>query len=147
MAEVTFFTKPGCLTGIKQQELLRQAGHTLEVLSVLEHEWTADELRSFFGGHPVTEWFNPNSPRIKAGEVDPGAFDERQALEAMLADHLLIRRPLMQSGGQRRFGFDQETIHAWIGLGPTGSADFAPAGDLQSCSAAADADGQPCLEP
>ncbi len=147
MARVLFFTKPGCVTGAKQQEMLRRAGHDLEVRSVLEHEWTADELRSFFGEHPVREWFNPNSPRVKSREIDPAAFDGKQALEAMLADHLLIRRPLMQVGDQRRFGFDQEMIHAWIGLAPVGSEDFAVVDGMQSCSAPAGAPEQRCPEP
>jgi hypothetical protein len=34
----------------------------------------------------------------------------------MLADHLLIHRPLMESGGKRICGFEPATVHAWVGL-------------------------------
>jgi hypothetical protein len=35
----------------------------------------------------------------------------------MLADPLLIRRPLMDVDGQCRAGFDPEAVDRWIGLG------------------------------
>ena len=37
----------------------------------------------------------------------------------MLADPLLIRRPLMESGGRREAGFQPERVAAWIGLAET----------------------------
>jgi nitrogenase-associated protein len=119
MAHITFYTKPGCMTSAKQIEILKQSGHDIEVRDLLSHPWTADELTSFFGELPVVEWFNPNSPRVKSGEIDPAAYDREGALTLMQADHLLIRRPLMESGGTRLCGFDPVTVHAWVGLGAT----------------------------
>jgi len=37
-------------------------------------------------------------------------------LAMMVADPLLIRRPLMQMGDRRQAGFDQAGVDAWIGL-------------------------------
>jgi hypothetical protein len=37
----------------------------------------------------------------------------------MIADPLLIRRPLMQVGECRESGFDHARVEAWIGLRPT----------------------------
>jgi hypothetical protein len=37
----------------------------------------------------------------------------------MLADPLLIRRPLIQVGSRRESGFDAELIDAWIGIAAT----------------------------
>jgi nitrogenase-associated protein len=65
----------------------------------------------------VAAWFNEKSPRVKSGEIDPSAYDCDGALALMLADHLLIHRPLMESGGKRLCGFDPATVHAWVGLG------------------------------
>jgi len=75
MARVIFYTKPGCLTGSKQLDLLKQANHEVEVRSVLDQPWTAYELHTYFADLPVKEWFNPNSPRVKSGEIDPASFD------------------------------------------------------------------------
>ncbi|MFZ1025458.1 MAG: ArsC/Spx/MgsR family protein, partial [Limnoraphis robusta] len=91
--------------------------------------WTPEKLRPFFGDLPVTDWFNRSAPRIKSGEVDPGQVDAETALNLMIADPLLIRRPLIQVGEIYRVGFDQDSIAAWIGLNPTSSI----AEDLETC--------------
>ncbi|HIJ94268.1 MAG TPA: arsenate reductase family protein [Desulfuromonadales bacterium] len=116
MARITFYTKIGCLTSAKQVDLLRLSGHDVEVCDLLAHDWSAAELRSYFGKMPVSAWFNDKSPRVKSGEIDPHAFDHEGALAVMMTDHLLIRRPLMESGGVRVCGFDPDSINAWIGL-------------------------------
>lgn len=116
MAHITFYTKLGCSTSAKQVELLEQSGHEVEVLDLLAHPWTAGELTAYFGEMAVTACFNPNSPRVKSGEIDPAAYDRETALTLMLADHLLIRRPLMESGGKCLCGFDPVVVHAWVGL-------------------------------
>ena len=137
MALITYYTKPGCATSMKQIELLRQAGHQIDVRDLIAHPWQAEELRSYFVELPVTAWFNPNSPRVKSGEIDPQGYDGHEALALMQADHLLIRRPLMESEGTRMCGFDPVAIHAWIGLG-TSVYEQSLAQDFTSCSQPAD---------
>jgi nitrogenase-associated protein len=133
MANITYYTKLGCLTSAKQVETLRKAGHLVEVCDLLAHPWTSDELISYFDDLPVAARFNPNSPRVKAGEIDPDAYDSAAALELMLADHLLIRRPLMESGGTRMCGFDPAKVHAWVGLDAPEEA-IARSAEFQTCS-------------
>jgi len=133
MAHITFFTKLGCSTSTRQIELLEQSGHEVELRDLIAQPWTADELTSYFGEMPVKEWFNPNSPRVKSGEIDPQAYDRAGALTIMLSDHLLIRRPLMESGGTRLCGFDPVTVHAWVGLGAS-VYERSVNGDYTSCS-------------
>jgi nitrogenase-associated protein len=67
----------------------------------------------------VAEWFNRAAPRIKSGEVRPETLDSYAALDLLLQDPLLIRRPLMQrtDTGARHVGFDTAAVDAWIGLG------------------------------
>lgn len=116
MAHVTFYEKPGCGGNARQQALLRAAGHTLEVRDLLAEPWTAESLLAFLAPLPVAEWFNRAAPRVKGGEVVPESLPREEALALLLADHLLIRRPLLQVGGERRVGFDPGAIAAWIGL-------------------------------
>ena len=132
MAHVVFFEKPGCANNTRQKRLLEEAGHSLDARSLLTEPWTADRLRSFFGARPVAEWFNKAAPRVKSGEVDPARLDAEAALALMLAEPLLIRRPLMEADGARVVGFDQAFVDQWIGLSPK-----APQGDLESCRRAA----------
>lgn len=144
MARITFYTKIGCLTSQKQLALLQEAGHQVLLLDLLAHPWTAEELRSYFGTLPVQEWFNPNATRIKTGELDPEAYAADEALALMQEDHLLIRRPLLESGGIRKCGFDLAAIHDWVGLARNGAA-FVFRGDLSSCSNPGAVTQQSCL--
>ena len=133
MAHITFYTKIGCLTSQKQLALLQEAGHQVLLQDLLAHDWTAEELKSYFGTLPVQEWFNPNATRVKTGELDPEAYAADEALALLLEDHLLIRRPLLESCGVRKCGFDPSAIHDWVGLAKNGAA-FVFRGDLSSCS-------------
>jgi nitrogenase-associated protein len=133
MALITYYTKLGCQTSAKQVEMLRQAGHQVEIRDLLAHCWVPEELTSYFGDLPVEGWFNPNSPRVKTGEIDPAAYDAPAALDLMLSDHLLIRRPLMESGGTRMCGFDPAKVHAWVGFDAPEAA-IARSAELQTCS-------------
>ncbi len=119
MAQVIFFEKPGCAGNAKQKALLRSSGHELETRSLLTEPWTAATLSPFFGDKPVTEWFNQASPRVKSGEIAIDRLTPNEALALMLADPLLIRRPLIQVGSRRESGFNAEMIDAWIGLAAT----------------------------
>jgi len=116
MSEILFFEKPGCINNTRQKALLASAGHLVVARNLLTEPWTAERLRSFFGELPVAKWFNPSAPAIKEGHVVPEELDEAGALQRMLADPLLIRRPLMQVGDERMAGFDSTKVDAWIGL-------------------------------
>lgn len=115
MAHILFYEKPGCGGNAKQKALLTAAGHTLDVRDLLTTPWTVETLRPFFGTRPVADWFNRSSPRVKSGEVVPETMTPETALAAMLADPLLIRRPLLESGGRSECGFDTALITAWLG--------------------------------
>ncbi|BBI99358.1 hypothetical protein FGKAn22_10510 [Ferrigenium kumadai] len=119
MATVIFYEKPGCGNNIRQKVWLAASGHTVLAKNILTEKWTADRLLAFFGKLPVAQWFNPAAPRVKSGEVDPSALDEIEALELMLSEPLLIRRPLMEVEGVLCAGFDAKAVDAWIGLNDT----------------------------
>ncbi|WP_138465467.1 ArsC/Spx/MgsR family protein [Poseidonocella sp. HB161398] len=121
MSIVTFYEKPGCISNTRQKQLLKASGHLLKVRSLLEHPWTPEELRPFFGSLPVAAWFNPTAPAVKSGRIRPATLDEAQALALLCADPILIRRPLIEAEGRRGAGFDAAGIHAWIGLADPGT--------------------------
>lgn len=129
MATVIFYEKPGCINNTKQKALLLAAGHQLQARNLLVESWTAANLRRFFGSRPLAEWFNASAPRIKSGEVIPSELDESTALALMVADPLLIRRPLIQVGEVYEVGFDAAQIDAWIGLQSTDPSSL----DLETC--------------
>ncbi len=119
MAEwVTFYEKPGCASNSKQKRLLQQAGVSLVIRNLLVEPWTTSRLALFFEHLPVEQWFNPAAPRIKSGEVVPESYSPGEALVAMMADPLLIRRPLIEAKGFRAAGFDWPMLCAKLGLDP-----------------------------
>jgi nitrogenase-associated protein len=133
MAQVVFYEKPGCAGNAQQRAMLSAAGHQLEVRDLLSTPWTAATLRPFFGELPVAEWFNPRAPAVRDRQLVPAQLDEASALAAMIATPILIRRPLLQSGSERRCGFDPQTIDRWLGLLP---ADVRRAG-VEACQSTA----------
>lgn len=116
MARIIFWEKPGCQGNSRQKEILLASGHQLDVRDLLNEEWTPETLALFFGARPVAEWFNPSNPRIKSGELKPTEITAADALTMMVAEPLLIVRPLMQVGSERLAGFDVQQVHNWIGL-------------------------------
>jgi nitrogenase-associated protein len=139
MARIVFFEKPGCGGNARQRALLLAAVHQLEPRSLLAEPWTRESLLAFLAPLPVAQWFNRAAPRVKNGEVVPEELTPDQALTDLLAEPLLIRRPLMQrDDGARLVGFDTAQVQAFVGLDP---ADATPR-NLEGCAAAPDA--RPC---
>lgn len=130
MSTVQFYEKPGCVNNARQKQLLTQAGHLLIVHDLQQQPWAqdADKLRSFFGDMPVADWFNRSAPAIKNGVIVPEQASEQQAIDWMIAEPLLIRRPLLEVDGQRLAGFDPEKIQTYLGLSLTAQLP-----DLEIC--------------
>lgn len=116
MTALVFYEKPGCVGNQRQKAELRGRGVALQVRDLLSERWTTDGLRPFFGSLPVAEWFNLSAPQVKRGEVDIHACTEQQALQMMLAEPLLIRRPLLQFGDAHQAGFFDGPALAAVGI-------------------------------
>jgi len=116
MADIVFYAKPGCLTNQRQQALLRRLGHRVTVRDLLSEPWTPQRLYEFLKSLPVIEWFNPAAPAIKLGALDPAALDGAAALRLLVADPVLIRRPLMETGPERYAGFECPDMQARLGI-------------------------------
>lgn len=147
MAHVVFYEKPGCKGNARQKALLAAAGHAVESHDLKREAWTKPRLFAFLSALPVAEWFNPSAPAVREGSIVPAALSADEALEVLIANPLLIRRPLLEVGEERRVGFDAKAIDTWIGLQgatlPAGGADFCAhgGGEHERCGAHADGDG------
>ena len=97
---VVFYEKPGCATTPARRCCWPPPAIRCWRKSLLDRErGRATRLRAFFGELPVADWFNPSAPRIKSRRDRARATGRgRAALDLMLADPLLIRRPLMEVG-------------------------------------------------
>ena len=117
MARVTFYEKPGCGTNARQKRMLEAAGHEVVAKNLLTEAWTAERLRNFFGAMPVASWFNTAAPRVKSGKIDPMNMAAPAALALMVAEPLLIRRPLLEVEAQRCAGFEDALVTLLLGDG------------------------------
>ncbi|WP_298232952.1 ArsC/Spx/MgsR family protein [uncultured Azohydromonas sp.] len=134
MAHLRFYEKPGCGGNARQRALLEAAGHTLERRDLLAEPWTRKRLLQFLAPLPVAAWFNRAAPRVKSGEIVPEALDAEAALAALLAEPLLIRRPLMErEDGTRLVGFETAEVERFVGL----DAKPGTPASLEGCAAAA----------
>jgi nitrogenase-associated protein len=132
MATIVFYEKSGCGGNARQRALLQAAGHTLLRRNLLTTPWTQAWLHAFLAPLPVALWFNRAAPRVKSGEVVPEALTPSAAMALLLAEPLLIRRPLMQrEDGARLVGFDTAEVERFVGLG----AAAVPAA-MEGCAAA-----------
>lgn len=128
MTTIIFYEKPGCANNSRQKVLLAAAGHSVWAKNLLTEAWTRERLLVFFGNLPVAQWFNRAAPSVKSSAIVPENIDAENAISMMLADPLLIRRPLMEADGRYAVGFEYEVINAWLGL------SVAPDGDLERCA-------------
>ncbi len=108
MASIRFYEKPGCAGNARQRRLLEKAGHRLEVRDLLSEAWTLERLEQVLAGLPVPAWFNRSAPAVKRGEVVPEELSRKTALALLMADPLLLRRPLIEVGERIWVGFDVE---------------------------------------
>ncbi|WP_425806184.1 ArsC/Spx/MgsR family protein [Desulfitobacterium sp. Sab5] len=116
MAHIIFYTKPGCIGGAKQKDFLLKAGHTVDERSIFETKWTPDLLMSFFKDLELEKWFNKNAPDVKAGTVILGALPQKETLDLLCRNPILITRPLMVIEGRYIAGFDPEALSNIIKL-------------------------------
>ena len=135
---VLFYEKPGCATNARQKKQLREAGHVVEARDILSTPWTARSLAAFFAGAPVSDWFNKAAPAVKTGAILPGALSPDAAIAMMLADPLLIRRPLLRVGDEAGLGADSPLAQRLLADPSTPIAD--------GCSHP-DASAPPCAPP
>lgn len=116
MAKIIFYTKPGCKGGIRQKALLVESGHNVEEHSILDEKWTPDTLKLYFEGMEIKDWYNKNATAVKAGKVIPGALPEKETLELLCSDPILIKRPLMKISDKLIAGFDTDYLSKLIEL-------------------------------
>ncbi len=108
--EIHFYEKPGCINNSRQKALLKQNGHQVRSFDILNQAWTELSLSPFLINRPVPEWFNVNSPLIKTGKIVPERLDYKKAIEELIREPSLIKRPLLWSNGRFDCGFDSDLI-------------------------------------
>ena len=111
-----FYEKTGCSGNARQKELLKSYGINFEVKSLLDTKWSYEELSAYFEDLSVEEMFNPFATQIKAGEINIKNLSKDEAINLMIKNPILIKRPLMEINGNKICGFDVEKINKILNL-------------------------------
>ena len=133
MADIIFFEKPGCVNGDKQKSILRAAGHSLSCIDILSYPWSPEKLLVFVDGKEPDEMMNHTAPAIKKGEIVPDQLTFDEALTMMIADPILIRRPLIVVDGLNIQGFTDPRLKPYLGTWDYGE-DVVTCPNLQTLS-------------
>ncbi|RXJ60042.1 ArsC/Spx/MgsR family protein [Candidatus Marinarcus aquaticus] len=113
---VIFYEKTGCLGNARQKSLLKKHGVEFEVRSMLDTVWTKESLEPFFDGLEVEQIINPFAPAIKNSEITVESLSKEQAVELMIQEPILIKRPLLQINQQYFCGFDISILNAVLNI-------------------------------
>jgi arsenate reductase-like glutaredoxin family protein len=76
---------------------------------------TEDDIRAIAGPHSLGEVMNPRSPSFRKLGIERDSIDDAQALELMLGNQNLVRRPTLAAGDVRIFGFDADAYEELAG--------------------------------
>jgi nitrogenase-associated protein len=114
MKKIIFYEKPGCAENRKQKDQLVAAGYEIETRDLTAEHWTPAGLRAFFADKPVSDWFDPNAPKILSGEIDPFAANPQAALVMMSVDPNLIKSPLLKLNGRCASGLDAAELDHFL---------------------------------
>jgi arsenate reductase (glutaredoxin) len=107
----TFYEKTGCSGNAKQKELLKSHNISFSVKSLLDTSWSKESLGEFFKGLDTKDIFNPFAPQIRDKEIDINSLSKDEAIELMIKNPILIKRPLLDINGVKVCGFDIEKIN------------------------------------
>ena len=112
----TFYEKTGCSGNAKQKELLKSHNISFSVKSLLDTSWSKESLGEFFKGLDTKDIFNPFAPQIRDKEIDISKLSKDEAIELMIKNPILIKRPLLDINGVKICGFDIEKINELLNV-------------------------------
>jgi arsenate reductase (glutaredoxin) len=114
MAEIIFFSEPGCESSEQRKALLENAGNTLYCENLLSQDWTHEKLLPFVRGREPLDIINTSAPDIQMGKIDPLLLTFEQALALLVKDPLLIKGPLMQVDNLYIQGPDDRRVDKYL---------------------------------
>jgi nitrogenase-associated protein len=106
-----FFEKSGCGGNARQKELLKKHNITFEVKDLLNTKWSYDDLVGYFEGLEIVDMFNSFAPQIRDKQIDISKLSFYEAINLMIRNPILIKRPLLDINGVKICGFDIEKIN------------------------------------
>ena len=110
--KATIYHNPRCGTSRKTLEILESAGAEVEVVDYLKHPPSKEELRRLYGRAGMTPRQGLRAKESLAADLDlvEGPVSDEAILDAMVANPILINRPLVETPKGVRLCRPQELV-------------------------------------
>ncbi|MBF0196832.1 MAG: hypothetical protein HQL32_03945 [Planctomycetes bacterium] len=108
---VSIYVKPGCKGNARFKEALKTAGYNVQTTSIIDKKWEEPALKNFFGDQAIHDCVNERAPALTKGEIKVDQLSEEELLQAMIADPILIKRPLVFFRGRYACGMNNELVN------------------------------------
>ena len=112
MARLTFYTKPTCTTCRNAKSFLEAVGVELEAVDINRDTPAREFLEEHIDEQRFLDFVSTRSPVFK---TRPLPQSKREAIDLMLRNPNLIKRPVLVKDGRVIFGFDRKA-YAEVGI-------------------------------
>jgi arsenate reductase len=111
---VTILHNPRCTKSRQTLALLREHGHTPEIVEYLQQPLTAETLRTLLKqlNMKPAQLLRSKEPIYKELGLGDGKHDDKQLLQIMLKHPILIERPIVSYRGKAVIGRPPEAVLA-----------------------------------
>lgn len=109
---VTIYHNPRCSKSRQTLALIEEKGVAPDIVDYLKEPPTAAELKRVLGllGMGPRELMRKNEAAYKDNNLDDPGLDDDALIAAMVANPILIERPVVISGGKARLGRPPEQV-------------------------------------
>jgi len=113
--DITFYDKKTCGTCKKAKAFLEDHEVKFNVMDILSDPPSRELLEKLIPADNVKPYLNSRSAIYRERKLGQNLPDKTTAIALMMEDPNLIKRPLIISGQQYTFGFqEQEFLEKWI---------------------------------
>ena len=111
----TFYDKKTCGTCKKAKAWLEEQGVAFEIVNIISEPPTREMLERFIEEDNVKSYLNSRSAIYRDRKLGTNLPTKAQAIDMMLEDPNLIKRPFIIKGAAGSFGFQQDEFEEkWI---------------------------------
>lgn len=116
---ITIYHNPGCGTSRNTLAAIRAVGHEPVIIEYLKTPPTRDELKSLIGrmGVRVRAVVRTKEPLFRELGLDELNVGDEELLDAMIANPVLINRPIVVTESAVRLCRPSETVKELLGEG------------------------------
>lgn len=111
MAKVTVYHKKGCSTCEKVIEFLEKKGHDLDLRDIENYPPPRSLLETHIDAKNVKLYLNTRSPSYRDHALKDEPPTKKGAIELMMRDPTLIKRPITVKGRVAVFGWDEDALN------------------------------------